>query len=121
MAITYNFAIDSNLLRVKTFGKDDNLEQVIEYGSAIIQYSLSSGCTRILCDETELEYTLGTFDTFESAKFISENAPKIAKVAIVCKSEQIQDAEFWETVAVNRGLSVKVFKTVLDAEEWINQ
>lgn len=121
MAIKYNFAINSNLLRVKALGKDDNLGQVIEYGFAIIQYALSTGCSRILCDETELEYTLGTLDTFESAKFISENAPRIAKVAIVCKSEQIQDAQFWETVAVNRGVSVKVFKGMREAEEWINQ
>ncbi len=88
---------------------------------AIIRAAISSGCTRILCDETELEYALGTIDTFESAKFISEHAPRIAKVAIVCMAEKFCDASFWETLAVNRGLSVKVFQDLHKAEEWMSQ
>ena len=119
MAINYDFNIDNKVLRVKATGKDDNLDQVIEYGMAIIKAALSDGCMKILCDETELVYALGTFDTFEAARFISEHAPDVAKVAIVCSPENIIDADFWETVAVNRGLYVKVFKNMADAENWL--
>jgi len=47
MAIAYSFKNDTNLLSVKAIGKDDNIEQVKEYGMAIIRAAVSSGCTRI--------------------------------------------------------------------------
>jgi hypothetical protein len=119
MAISYSFEVQDQLLRVKAKGKDDNLEQVEEYGMAVIAAALSSGCIRILCDESELEYTLGTIDNYESAKFISENSPHVVRVALVCKPEQYEDASFWETVAVNRGLVVRFFKSISEAEDWL--
>jgi len=119
MAIRYEIKTENGLLSVKVTGKDDNLEQVLNYGMAIIEAALSNSCSKVLCDETELVYTLGTFDTFQAANFISEHAPDVAKVAIVCSPENIIDADFWETVAVNRGLHVRVFKTTSDAEHWL--
>jgi hypothetical protein len=119
MAITVNFNCDGGLLRVCASGEDENLEQVKEYGMSIIKAALEFNCTRILCDETELTYNLSQIDTFDSARFISENAPKVGKTAIVCKPNQAKDALFWETVSVNRGITVKVFTSLLEAEEWI--
>jgi hypothetical protein len=119
MAITYHIEIEKPLLRVTASGKDENLEQVIEYGMAVVNAAFSSGCTKVLCNEQELEYSLGTIDTFESARFISEAAPGVAKVVIVCREEQIEDAALWETVAINRGLTVKVFKQLAEAEKWL--
>lgn len=121
MAINYTIEADDGLLRVVAAGKDDNLRQVKDYGFAVLSAALSSRCTKVLCDERELIYSLGTFDSFESAKYISELAPDIAKVAIVCRPENIEDADFWETVAVNRGLHVRVFKTLAEAESWLKK
>jgi hypothetical protein len=104
---------------VKASGKDDSLEQVEKYGMAIIEAALSFGCTKILCDETDLEYSLDTFESFEAAKFIAEHAPRISKTAIVCKPSSFVDSAFWETVAINRGLHVKMCKTLDEAEEWL--
>jgi hypothetical protein len=119
MAIQYTIECSGNLLRVKASGRDDNLEQVENYGKAVIEAAISYGVSKILCDESQLEYSLDTFDTFESAKFISELAPKISKTAIVCKASNLKDADFWETVAVNRGLSVKICRTIAEAEDWL--
>lgn len=119
MAIQFKFECSNSVLRVKASGNDDNLKQVEDYGIAIIKAALSCSCTKILCDETELEYSLDTFDSFESAKFIAEHAPKVSKTAIVCKPSSFLDAAFWETVAVNRGLHVKICKTLNEAEEWL--
>jgi hypothetical protein len=119
MAINFSITNENSLIRVKASGKDDNLEQVKDYGMAIIEAAVLSASKAIICDERELEYTLNTFDTFESAKFISENAPTVAKVALVCNPKCIDDAIFWQTVASNRGLFVKVFETINEAEAWI--
>jgi hypothetical protein len=121
MAIEYSFRIEDDVLRVKATGKDDNVEQVIQYGLAIIEAATSYRCPKVLCDERELDYDLRTFETFEAAKLIAEQTPKVAKVAIVCKPEHMDEAEFWETVAVNRGLHVRVFHELEEAEEWMRE
>ena len=120
MAIAFNFVVENDLLRVTASGKDSDLEEVKQYGMAIIKAALDHGSVRVLCDESGLEYTLGTIDTFESARFISQYAPKIARIAIVCRAEDYDTAIFWETVAVNRGLIVRVFDRADKAEEWLN-
>lgn len=121
MAINYVITSEGNYLIVKASGKDDNLAQVKEYGIAVITAAVASEAYYILCDETELEYSLDVFDTFESARFIAEHAPRIAKVAIVCNPKQMHDAEFWETVAVNRGLQIRVFQNMDSANSWLGR
>ncbi len=119
MAIDYKFSVDESILIVQASGQDDNLQEVTEYGMAVIEAGISNNVKHILCDETNLIYKLGTFDTYESAKFIAEYAPKIAKVAIVCNPQCISDAAFWEDVVVNRGLTLKMFLHTDDARKWL--
>jgi hypothetical protein len=44
---------------------------------------------------------------------------KIFKVAVVSRPEQLDRNKFGETVARNRGVNVRVFTTVEDAEKWL--
>jgi hypothetical protein len=46
-------------------------------------------------------------------------APKVARIAIVCKPKHIEAGDFWETVAVNRGLQVHLFTDIDDAHSWL--
>ena len=119
MSINYSIEVEDDLLRVTASGVDDNLEQVQEYGMAVIGAAIEYRVSKILCNEKDLKYLLGTFDTYESARLIAEAAPKIAQVAIVCKDDDYKDAQFWETVASNRGLHIRVFKDLATAEEWL--
>jgi hypothetical protein len=119
MSINYSFTNVNKVLIVKASGIQDHLGQVVEYGAEIIRKAAALGCTHAICDETELVYNLGTFDTFESARLFSQKAPAVSKIAIVCKKDQLEDATFWETVAVNRGMHVKVFTSLREAEKWM--
>ena len=121
MSITYKINVEEDILRVKASGKDDSLEDVKNYGMAILEAAITSGCVKVLCDETDLEYSLSNTETFESARYMAENAPKSGKLAIVCKREQMADGFFWETVAVNRGLKVKTCQSPEEAEDWLNR
>ncbi|MCX6371592.1 MAG: hypothetical protein NTX16_00685 [Actinobacteria bacterium] len=87
MAISFSVSVQGDLLMVKAAGFDDNLKDVWGYGKAIVEPCHAAGCVRVLCDETDLEYRLGTMDTFESAAFIAECVPHVAKVAIVCGAQ----------------------------------
>lgn len=119
MAINVTFKNKGDILLVTASGKDESLEDVEEYGMKVIEQGILSNCRKILCDEINLEYNLSTIDTFESAKFISENAPKVCKVALVSNPKNLPDAKFWETVTFNRGLTVKVFTDKSEAEVWL--
>jgi hypothetical protein len=121
MALSYTMSMNRDLLSVKAAGSDDSLEEVREYGESVVEACRANGCVRVLCDETDLEYTLGTLDTFELAAFIAEYASNVASVAIVCAQDQFADASFWETVAVNRGLSVRAFKDEEVARDWLKE
>lgn len=119
MAIQVEHRIDDGVLRVTATGFDESLQQVEDYGQTVIAVAAAHDCTRIICDETGLKYTLSTINTYELAKFLSVAMPKVARVAIICSPQQAKDADFWETVAVNRGLQVRVFKDEASAEAWI--
>jgi hypothetical protein len=119
MAIKYIAEIGENLLLITASGRDDNVRQVIDYGTAVIDLAIRHGATLILCDERNLEYRLDTFDTFQTAKHIAELAPKVIRVAIVCDPEFLEDGKFWETVAVNRALQVRVDTDIDRAKAWL--
>ncbi len=119
MSIDYDIIITDSMLRVKAVGIDDDLDEVVRYGNAVIDAVNESKVKFVLCDETELVYSLSIFETFQSAKFISENAPKVEKVAIVISPKNTNDATLWENVAVNRGLKVQFFLSVNEAEKFL--
>ena len=121
MAIQYSFSIEDELLVVTASGFDESLDEVLEYGMATIQAALQGNCTAILSDETGLEYRLGTFDTFKAAEALANYAPRLNKAAITCNPQYLQDAQFWETVAVNRGLSVRAFLDIGAARSWLQE
>ena len=121
MAITFNTRMEDGILVVESAGFDESLKEVQDYGMAIYHTAIMHKCNRILCDETKLEYRLNTLETFKSAEFISESVPSLARVALVCRPENINNASFWETVAVNRGLQVRVFTDLEKAYKWMKE
>jgi hypothetical protein len=114
-------SVDGDTLLVRAWGVDDSLEDVQGYGMAVIQACIESKCLRVLCDERDLEYRLGTIDTYRAAEFISQNVPRLVRVALVCLPEQIEDAAFWENVAVNRGMLARAFKDMDTARAWVGE
>jgi hypothetical protein len=119
MSIQYTTRVDGEILFVYASGFDESLDDVQGYGLGIISASEGSGVTRVFCDETALEYRLGTIDTFQAGEFISNNVPAVAKVAIVCNPGFISDASFFEDVVVNRGLTLRVFTDSEVAMHWL--
>jgi hypothetical protein len=121
MAIEYSIAVEGDTLLVDAWGFDESLAQVQEYGMALIAACVGYGVTRLLCNELRLDYRLGVADTYRAAEFIAAEAPTVAWVAIVCNPTQVADARFFEDVAVNRGLTVRVFTELDAAAAWLKQ
>ncbi|ACF43882.1 conserved hypothetical protein [Pelodictyon phaeoclathratiforme BU-1] len=121
MSIHYTMRVDGDILFVCASGFDESLDEVQGYGLAIINASLEGGVSRVFCDETALEYRLGTFDTYQAAEFIAENVPALAKVALVCNAKFMSDASFFEDVVVNRGLTLRFFTDPEVAMRWLSE
>lgn len=119
MAIAYSVAVEGDMLVVKASGFDETLEQVQDYGLSVIEACQRHGSLRVLCDERELRYRLSTVDTYAVASFTAARASRVARVAIVCGPQDFADAQFWEDVAVNRGLSVRAFRELAAARAWL--
>ncbi|GAP16722.1 hypothetical protein [Levilinea saccharolytica] len=119
MTIHYSFHMQSDYLLVKAWGADENLEEVKRYGEAVIQAAVQHNCPRILCDELELVYRLEVAETFFSAEHISKLVPSLHRVAIVTQASQLEVGKFWEDVAVNRGLYVRMYTSLEEAKNWL--
>jgi hypothetical protein len=120
MSIQIRLDCQENILKVTATGYDESVADVLGYGRAVIEAALAHGCRKILCDETNLAYHLKTLDIYEAAATIAREAPDVARVAIVCNPVYWQDAKFWENVASNRGLIVRMFGSLPDAENWLS-
>jgi len=119
MGIQYTTEVEGETLFVQASGFDESLAEVQDYGMGIISACLQGGVTSVFCDETDLEYRLGTFDTFLLGEFISAHTPSVVKVAIVCNPQGLSDASFFEDVVVNRGLRLRVFTNTETARHWL--
>lgn len=119
MTIAYEIHIEGDTVRVKASGIDESLREVQDYGMTIVKAVVASRSTRVLCDERELDYALDTLDTYEYAAFLASHVARPVKVAIVPKPEHLDDASFWEDVAVNRGMTVRIFRDMEEAEAWL--
>lgn len=121
MAIHSTFHIANDLLTVTASGFDESVEEVMAYGMAVVQTAIESDTRHILVDETGLEYRISTGDTYAAAAAIANAAPRVARIALVPRAEDYQDAAFWETVVVNRGLTARVFRDVESARAWLGE
>ena len=119
MAIEYDFSVNGPLLVVETSGFDESLEEVQDYGMAVIDAAVQSRAELILCDERELEYRLGTTETYRAGEYVARMAPRVVRVALVCSQAACGDARFWGDVTTNRGLQTCVFTDVDEARAWL--
>lgn len=119
MSIEFEFTATDGVLYGRASGRDESLDDVRRYGLAVIEHAVAAQARLILLDERYLDYDLGMLDTYESACFMAETAPAVARVAIACAPSEKPEVDFWETVAVNRGLLVRFFTDLEEAAAWL--
>ena len=119
MAISYFHRVEGNTLIVVASGKDENFEEVENYSRGILQLALSNNCTKVLCDERLLKYSISMIETFDLAEITANEGRVLKKIAIVCQVSDTEDGHFFETVSVNRGLNVFVSTDYEQAADWL--
>ena len=120
--MAYNLTIrqESTYIHAVVTG-ENRRENIIRYLEELLRECAARGCTRVLIEKRLEGPRLAIADIFE---IISENSKRalgmLRAIAYVDNFTTEEMLKFAETVAVNRALPLKVFRTVAEAEAWIS-
>ena len=109
-----------------TYDSERNVTLVISIGRAtiddwdksraqILNFYEKFGSNRVLVDVRKQEAAPGIMEVFS----FGSNWPHLIKLAIVIGPETEDAHRFLETVAVNRGRPINLFKSDAEALEWL--
>jgi len=97
-------------------------ENVTRYLEEILGECVTRGCQQVLIEECLEGPRLGTADVYRIVTEGSDKARGVLRlIAFVDVNSEGNNMRFAEDVAVNRSLTVSVFKTVAEAEKWLEQ
>jgi len=120
-AAKIRFEERGDYLHASVWGEKDTLEVSLDYWTRVIEECERVGQGRVLVEES-FDNQLPTVDMFELCARVAElAAARALKIAFVDREISHQQLnEFGGTVAANRGVSVRVFASVAEAEPWIS-
>lgn len=120
MSHKVTFARKAGYLHAVVTGANSK-ENVVSYLLDILHECVARDCFRVLIEERLEGPRLGTMDIFEIAsegqRRVAGRYPIIAYVDV--NAESTAAMKFAEDVAVNRGISVRVFPSVANARRWL--
>ena len=98
----------------------NTLENVVAYMKELREACVARGVNRVLIEERLTGRRLGTWDVYEVATQGSvRGAGLYDAIAYVDVHASGELMKFAETVAYNRGIPIRLFATVEEAETWI--
>lgn len=108
---------ESDIVEIKSFGVVSKKDIKSSIAKAT-QINEEIGINKVLVDTTEQESMPNTFDIF----FLFSRFPRDLRVALLANQDQstLKDIIFSGTVAVNRGITVRIFKSREKALSWFN-
>jgi hypothetical protein len=100
-------------------GPKDSLEISIAFWTEIITEALKNNFKKLLVTE-DFKDVVSTIDMYMLVEQLERFGVEDLQVAFVDKEiSQFELNKFAETVAVNRGINGRVFKTESEAERWL--
>jgi len=119
MSYTITFHRRQLYLHATVVGQNSK-ENVAAYLEEVRLECIDSGVAHVLIEERLVGPRLGPADVFDIAAAGSSRTGGVFQaIAYVDVNADGAMMKFAETVAVNRGLPVRLFSTVLDAEQWL--
>src|SRR5215467_14243265 len=119
MSYKLEFIPKDGYLHIKVTGENTR-ENAVKYLDDILAECKARQCERVLIEEDLTGPRLGIADVFEIASKASVKALGAVKsIAYVDVNAKDDTMKFAETVAVNRSMPARVFKTLPEAESWI--
>ena len=109
----------ARLIRVREYGVLDG-DEFVRSIQRIREIHERDGCTRVLVDAREQVNRTDGGDAFDRAATAARTlAGTGVRIAVVVATPLLKGHGFFETVSVNRGLSVRVFTEEASALTWL--
>jgi hypothetical protein len=121
--VTYELKIEqkTGFLHCTVTGRN-SAQNVKAYMQEVMQASATRRCPHLLIEERLEGPRLGTMEVFalvtSGAKLFHGLLEALAFVDVNAEADVMR---FAEDIAVNRGIPVRVFRTVAGAEQWLQQ
>ncbi len=115
-AENYTFMQEDQCLHVRLTGHQD-LEVLQQLVHDIVDQCMATTCRHVLVDARESTGAMNTVDKYELGMTAASFSMSGIKVACVDMGERTD--YFFETVAVNRGVSVRIFTDYDEAQAWL--
>jgi len=96
-----------------------NLKALKTYADEVVRVATKYNCKRFLNDLRAAETHLCTVEFYDALRILSESGIGQSWKRAIVVLNNLEDFEFFETVAANRGFMVKVFVNPDDAMNWL--
>jgi hypothetical protein len=117
MTKAYKFSIEPGFLNV-VCAREVTAKTMQHFCEKIPKLGRRAGISKILLDKRNLPISLNTSEYFQCATEIAENFRGLM-LAIVIDPPLTDSQRFEETVARNRGASIRLFNAIEEAYEWL--
>lgn len=88
---------------------------------AMVNACIKANCTKALFDCRPMTGDLSTMDRFDIAQYGSSAIERTIKIAMLGRDDQLLPDKFFENVAVNRGLALRLFYDIDEAISWLKE
>jgi hypothetical protein len=121
MSYTLNVEPKSSYLYITVTG-ENSYDNIVRYLSEVRDMCRKYECSNVLVVENLAGPSLDLLSIYDLVSKTSEQTVRaVSKIAYVDINPEhnANDMEFAEDVAVNRGVFVRVFSTIHEAEQWL--
>ncbi len=111
MSFEVSYTVEGSILIVRSSGHIGNQQEYKRYFSSMHEKIRETGCNRLLIDSREIQTDFDTIEVYRaaSADALAHRANPLERFAILTVPAEAENARFYENVAYNRGLKVKLF------------
>ena len=121
MAIVYKSEDRQNYIYLVGEGIEDGLEEDKQIHEMIVTLCKEHNCNRVLIDDQQVTYTASILSIYQLAEhYAKADIPRfIKRAAVVANPDYKETNEFFENTTRNRGINLRLFYNVEDAETWL--
>ncbi len=121
MSIEFEIKQKENMLIVAPDGTTDSVDDLMSYIDGFLLKSDELGAQKIILDHRNIVVHMEHAGAYDIAtrciKRMTDD--RTLRIAVVARPERMEFARIYESIGVNRGVSIKAFESVTMASSWL--
>ena len=88
---------------------------------ALVESCIKTKNPKVLFDIRSMTGDLSTLDRYRVGQYGSDTITRTTRFAMLARADQVSPDKFFENIAVNRGLNLKVFTNIDETVAWLKE